>query len=320
MQTESMVIENKTMVSVIMPVYNASATVGRMVDSIIGQTFKDWELIAVDDGSTDGSEGILDEYAKTDSRIKVIHKSNGGVASARQTGMDAANGVYTIHADSDDWVEPTMLEDMLDMAEKEKADIVIADYYTESVAGTTQYISQQSESVEPFAMLKALYAKGLFGGLWHKLIKKEAYNKVQVRFIPGIDYCEDMLVLTKILLYSSPKIVCLPKAYYHYVVNPNSLTQRVSAKGLLSMKRFHEEVSKILPRNEEFDNIVKSFALNEFLVLFTNRLYDTRSHLKSEFARVKDLITSKNYGLRWRCGFRCIDKGFVSLAHKLIKF
>ena len=88
-------------VSIIMPVYNAEATVGRMVGSIVNH------------GSTDRSGAILDGYAARDERVRVLHKSNGGVAAARQDGVDHASGIYTIHADSDDWVEPQMLADMV---------------------------------------------------------------------------------------------------------------------------------------------------------------------------------------------------------------
>lgn len=98
-------------ISVIVPVYKAEAYLHRCVDSIIAQTFTDWELLLVDDGSPDRSGDICDEYASKDARIRVFHKENGGVSSARQKGLDEAIGEYTIHADPDDWVEPTMLEE-----------------------------------------------------------------------------------------------------------------------------------------------------------------------------------------------------------------
>lgn len=306
-------------ISIIMPVYNAGKTVTRMVDSILAQSFTKWELIAVDDGSTDNSGEILDAYAVTDSRIKVFHKPNGGVASARQMGIENATGIYTIHADSDDYVEPSMLKEMLESAVSENADIVISDYYTETINGRTQLIIQKPSSLEPIEVLKALYAKGLFGGLWHKLIKRSTYDKAQARFIPGIDYCEDLLVLTKLLIYAEPKIAYLPKAYYHYVVNPNSLTQRVSAKGLLSMKRFHAETSKIIPNNNDFNRIKQNFAVNEFLVYFKNRLYGSARELHEEYSKTKLYINS-DIGLRWKLGYWCIEHSFIAIAHWLISF
>lgn len=306
-------------ISVIMPVYNAEATVRRMMDSIIAQSFTDWELIAVDDGSTDGSAAILDGYAERDNRIKVIHKLNGGVASARQAGIEAARGMFTIHADSDDWVEPDMLRDMRDKAIADDADMVIADFFTDCNDVSTLSV-QHPESTEPLQVLQGLYAKGLFGGLWHKLIRKSIYDKEGILFIDGINYCEDLLILTKMLLRTNPKISYLPKAYYHYVANDTSLTRSVSPKGLESMKRFHGEAAKTLSSVDGFDNVTDSFAVNEFIVMFTNRLYGSKANLRKEFDKVKHLLSRTNYGIRWKMGFGCIRIGLTGLAHRLIQF
>lgn len=306
-------------VSVIMPVYNAGNTVGRMVDSIIAQTFQDWELIAVDDGSTDGSGAILDRYAAVDSRVRVIHKPNGGVASARKVGIGMACGDYTIHADSDDWVEPTMLEDMLSVAKNREADIVISDYFADAPGTVSRYIVQNIPSCNSSDVLYALYNKGLFGGLCHKLIRRSVYGRAGADFVPEIDYCEDLLVLTRILANADPRIVHLPKAYYHYVENPGSLTQRVTRKGFDSMRRFHKEVIQYLPKEGRFANIPESFALDEFLVLFMNRLYADRCHAKREYLKVKP-FAAKSRNLRWRVGFWCVENGFIRLAHRFIRF
>lgn len=99
-------------VSVIVPVFNTERFIRQCLDSIRQQTYGEFEVIVVDDGSTDRSGAICDEYAQEDTRFKVIHQSNGGVSVARQTGIDAAIGDYTIHIDPDDWVDPTMLEEL----------------------------------------------------------------------------------------------------------------------------------------------------------------------------------------------------------------
>ena len=117
-------------VSIIVPVYKAEAYLHHCLDSILAQTFTDWELLLVDDGSPDRSGVICDEYAAKDDRIIVFHKENGGVSSARQKGQDEAQGEYTIHADPDDWVEPTMLEELYKKAKADDADMVICDYFS----------------------------------------------------------------------------------------------------------------------------------------------------------------------------------------------
>lgn len=115
-------------ISVICPVYNAGQYLRRSIESIVSQTFKQYELILVDDGSTDGSGAVCDEYAAGDSRVKVIHKRNGGVASARQAGMDAASGKWFIHMDSDDWVDSDWLERLHDVAVSSGAEVVCCDF------------------------------------------------------------------------------------------------------------------------------------------------------------------------------------------------
>ena len=104
-------------VSVIVPIYKAEAYLNKCVDSLLVQTLKDFELLLIDDGSPDNSGEICDRYAQKDSRVRVFHKENGGVSSARQCGIDNAYGEYTIHTDPDDWVESTMLEELYEKFE-----------------------------------------------------------------------------------------------------------------------------------------------------------------------------------------------------------
>lgn len=115
-------------VSVIVPAYNIELYVGQCVESIIAQTYCDWELILVNDGSCDRTGEICDEYAKNDERIKVIHKKNGGLVSARKRGLQEAQGEYIFYVDGDDWVTSDALETLCTCAKRENADIVIADY------------------------------------------------------------------------------------------------------------------------------------------------------------------------------------------------
>ena len=112
------------MISVIVPVYNVEAYLERCVESIVGQTYRDLEIILVDDGSKDHSSQICDEWAKKDGRIKVILKENGGAATARNRGIEAASGEFIVFIDSDDWIEPSMFEILLSAIQEEKADVV----------------------------------------------------------------------------------------------------------------------------------------------------------------------------------------------------
>ena len=214
------------LISVIVPIYNAENYLHRCLDSILAQTFTDFELILVNDGSTDCSGKICDEYALKDNRIKVIHKSNGGVASARQMGVDNALGNYTIHADPDDWVEPTMLEELYKKAIEKDADMVICDFYVQTCntcITRTQRISEESSE----ATLLALLSHKLHGSLWNKLIRLECYKKFNIRFVEGLNFCEDYLVCIK-MLKNDIKVAYLNKAFYYYdqFTNDNSITRK----------------------------------------------------------------------------------------------
>lgn len=142
-------------VSVIVPIYKAESYLYKCIDSLLTQTLADIEILLIDDGSPDGSGMICDEYARKDSRVKVFHKSNGGVASARQCGLDHACGEYVIHADPDDWVESDMLQSLYEKAVEEDADMVICDFYYE-IDETEGYVRvcQQPETLDHMTVLK----------------------------------------------------------------------------------------------------------------------------------------------------------------------
>ena len=111
---------NKIELSIIVPVYNVEEYITECIDSILAQTYKDWELILVDDGSTDNSGKICEEYALKDSRIKVIHKENGGLSSARNSGLDIAKGEYITFIDGDDFISPDTIEENINILESQK--------------------------------------------------------------------------------------------------------------------------------------------------------------------------------------------------------
>ena len=183
-------------VSVIVPVYKAESYLHRCVDSLLAQTFPDFEILLIDDGSPDHSGEICDAYAMRDSRVRVFHKENGGVSSARQCGIDNARGEYTIHTDPDDWVEPDMLEELYKKAKEEDADMVICDYYLEGLQ--RQYMNQRPSGLEGQIVLCDLMFQRLHGSLWNKLIRRACYRTYSVMLPKGLDYCEDVITLVQL--------------------------------------------------------------------------------------------------------------------------
>lgn len=209
-------------ISVIVPVYKAENYLCRCVDSLLAQTFQDFEILLIDDGSPDRSGEICDEYAKKDSRVRVFHKENGGVSSARQYGIDNACGEYSIHADPDDWVEPSMLEELYEKAKEDDADMVICDYYYKSPYRHIR-VKQKPSVLNSEIVFQELFQQ-LHGSCWNKLVRQVCYSKYGVTFPKGINYCED-LILNAILLQNGLHIAYIPRAFYHYdqTINENSL-------------------------------------------------------------------------------------------------
>lgn len=209
-----------SLVTFILPVYNAENTIYRCLDSILKQTYCDYEVIIVDDGSIDNSGKICDSYSLRDNRFRVVHTENTGVASARQLGVSLATGEYVIHIDSDDWIESNMLSDM--MNEISDADILVSDYYYNTKHGQT-YV-RQVDCTTSEELLEKIIKGEVFGSLWHKLIRRNLYQNIE--FNTDLTFCEDQLLLFKILTTYQCKVINLHQAYYHYECNEGSITQR----------------------------------------------------------------------------------------------
>lgn len=306
-------------VSIIMAAYNAAPGLERALKSIQSQSLSDWELIVIDDGSTDDTPAILDRYAGADSRINVIHRENGGVATARQWGIDRATGDYSIHIDADDWIECDMLQEMYANAIAESADMVIADFYINKTDGTQILRTQELVSNKPDDILYQLHSNRLFGGLCHKLIRTDIYSKFQITFDPEINYCEDKLVVTKILTKNPTlKVSYLPKAFYHYVQSDTSITGNVTPKAFESIKRYQQAYKEFLPKQDRFLDVEKQEQLNLFLTGFIYKLYDNQE-LAREFPIVRRQAY-RNRSLRWLTGYLLIDLRLYNLARKFIKY
>lgn len=182
--------------SIIVPVYKVEKYLPKCIDSILAQTFTDFELILVDDGSPDRCGEICDEYAGKDSRIRVIHQKNQGVSVARNAGLDIAKGKYIGFVDSDDWIEPKMYETMISTAEKEQSDIVICGirhYNEENVFIYDELTAFGKYNNEQ--MLKYLYSMpNILGGcIWNKIYRFSKIKKI--RYKRGIAFVEDRLYL-----------------------------------------------------------------------------------------------------------------------------
>lgn len=218
-------MENLPKVSVTVPVYNTSPYLKKCLDSLAAQTLKDIEVIIVDDGSTDGSGTICDEYAARHPNFKVIHQSNGGLAVARQTGLDAAKGEYVIPCDSDDWVDPDMYEALYKKGVADKADIVVCGFTEEYPGGRSIHRRVWFESLDPVHHKSDILKTNLHN-TWCRLIKRELFQENRICYEPGVNMGEDKFILYKLLHYN-PKISQIDFYPYHYRKTAGSYTSRL---------------------------------------------------------------------------------------------
>ncbi len=303
-------------ISVIVPVYNSADTLSVLVESFLAQTFTDFELLLIDDGSTDGSADICDRFAGQDVRVKAFHKPNGGVASARKYGVEKAMGEYSIHADSDDFVEPTMLEDMYHKALSDNADIVIADYYVRNTEGKDSRIIQRPSALSaPCVLCDMLYGK-LMGSLWNKMVRHSLYGRIMVPFYEGMDYMEDKLALIQLLRVPEVKVAYIDEPYYHYCLNEHSITHHISLKTYQSVLLFQEKMEQILPDETAFRNYKEEFVFAPLSLAFTYQLLPERE-IRRQFLRALPQIV-KFRKKRWAAAYPFVFLGLLNIARKLI--
>lgn len=213
-------------ISIIIPVYNTEKYLAKCINSVLSQSFSGFECILIDDGSSDKSPIICDEYAKKDSRIIVIHKENGGSSAARNTGLDVAKGEWLTFIDGDDWVEENYLLLLYKNATENNCDISICGYKAINEKG--EFLSKNNKSdliiLNQISAKKALFNYKFIGtGICCKLVKKQIISNNNIRFDIKIKVCEDGLFWFQVF-DKLQKIVYVSTPYYNYLIHDNSIT------------------------------------------------------------------------------------------------
>lgn len=209
--------------SIIVPVFKVEKYLSRCIESILSQTFTDFELLLVDDGSPDNSGKICDKYASIDSRVQVFHKENGGVSSARNLGLDYAKGKWIIFCDSDDWVEKDWIESYHN-AINNIVDIIfqgyIQEYHTHHLVHCIK--NAPNKYIDKILLLEQ---KDLLGWTWCKIFKASIIEDYKIRFNTTLNINEDLLFTLQYCYYAR-SILILPIAKYHYIIYEDSLTKK----------------------------------------------------------------------------------------------
>lgn len=286
-------MENKK-VSIIVAVYNVERYMRRCMDSLLAQTYHHIEVILVDDGSTDGSSAMCDDYARKDGRVKVIHKSNGGVSTARQAGLEAATGDYIIHADPDDYADPAMVEELLAKALQTNADIVTCDFFMNEKLMSQNY----TDSAD---LLRRLIDVSCICVCWNSLVRRQFVVEHAVSFTPSwLSMSEDFLFLIRMLV-AGAAATHLHKAFYHYWVgNAGSLTNHHSPKKLESIKAAISEMGRLVDA-KDYDGFYnrKKYAV---MYAYQGRMF---SIVPTLYPEIHDRLRAegakdRHHGLDWQ--------------------
>lgn len=261
-------MEEAGVVSVIVPVYRVEKWLIRCVESIICQTYRNLEIILVDDGSPDDSGRICDEYAKRDERIVVIHQKNRGVSAARNAALRIAKGQYIGFVDGDDYIEPKMYYELVHAIEEHRADIscvgIIRDNETTGKQRVIRCPGKLTEYSAEEAIKEILYGRDVGISVWSKLFRREAFANV---CFPEGETSEEAYILPKVMC--ERRVVHVGKPMYHYMSRADSLTARYDADATrvawANAKRIDEFVSTFYPALRKASEFYSANILYTFI-------------------------------------------------------
>ena len=260
----------KDIISVVIPIFNAEKYLCKCLDSVVAQTYKDLEIILVDDGSYDESGTICDEYAKIDSRIKVIHKKNGGASSARNAGIKVASGQYITFADSDDWLAKDMYGEMYNASITYDADTVVTGYFR--VRGNqmrAHFFERDTVYTAEEALALLIQNDWMKNYSWNKLYKRSLYEGVSY---PEGEIFEDIPVAYK-LFEKSNRVVVLSACKYYYFLHKGSAVTTTTYKDYLDYCMGHQNRYKDLSvRHPELCKLMLERYIAQTLVPLIDRL------------------------------------------------
>lgn len=283
------------MISVIMLTYNRELLVGRAIESVLGQTYRDFEFIIVDNGSTDSSGKIADEYAEKDSRICVIHRERGNIGSGRNTGLDAAQGEYITFIDDDDWCEPDFLEFLYTLAVENDADVAICGAEKEEQGVSRQVGIDQKVVLEPeSAVVDLMWRKRFNNGFPTKLFHCSLFN--ELRF-PNQGRYDDIYLMYRVL--ADAKCVVsfgLPK--YHVTRHENNNSAATTKDRMITPQYLddyrHAYRQRTIWLSERFPNKTAmwwyfdwSFQLSMVNKIISNHFLDCKTHLEQMCSEIR---------------------------------
>ena len=281
--------------SIIIPVYNVKEYLSACVESVTTQTHADMEIILVDDGSTDGSSELCDELAENDSRIKVVHKANGGLSSARNVGLAIASGEYILFIDSDDyWVSKTFLEDIYSIAKSKNADIVVFNFArkteeNKSYIRNRDFENEISENSKAEVLRLLVIHDKWQSSAWNKMYSKKMLSSNDLEFVGGI-FSEDIDWTARSFI-AAEKIAYLDECPYFYRPNDSSISRNIRYKNIFDLcnniKRI-VELSESIKEADYYEWYMNYCAYQYITFLYNVASFNGEESIKPEIIEMKE--------------------------------
>lgn len=306
-------------VTIVVCIWNVEKTIHKAVDAILAQTYKNLEVILMDDESPDRCPQICEEYARKDSRVITLHKKDEGLAMARNFAMARATGEYITFFDPDDWVEFDCIENMVKKIIEDHADMVICDYYHNDQYRQT-YAKQSPTSLDHWSVLEDITTGRLFGYCWNKLLRFDVIKSKGVSFPKGF-YCDDQYVMCS-LLKDNIKVAYLPKAFYHYVYGSASLSRRYDENSykqdIVIRDAFYQLLIDTPSANSIYQSKTSSIFCRAFL--FGQNVYSSKD-FKDRFSEFYSFVEQKGIeGFLYRKAYQGHYQFAIRIYKSLFRF
>lgn len=293
------------LISIIIPIYNSKKYLGTCIESIIKQSYQNLEILLINDGSTDGSADLCDMYAAQDSRIKVIHKQNGGVSSARNKGLASAQGKYITFVDSDDFVDPGYVFEMHANIIEHNSDLAFCKYakivdsktiYIEEPIPSCLKVNLQNPAFVRFIHRFFDYKQNIFGSSCRLLFKKELAKSLC--FDSDIKTCEDLIFLVNLML-EAKRISCVNKHLYFYRIMPTSASHSYKPDFLNNQIALYNNLQRFfaLFKDKESKKTFQVYSALLCYYVFSNALVHQKPDWKNQIQQARKSVLYNYFSL-----------------------
>ena len=311
-------------ISIVVPIYNVEKYLKQCIESIINQTLQDIEIILVDDGSPDNCPQICDEYAKKDNRIKVVHKKNGGLSSARNAGIEVATGDFIGFVDSDDYIELDMYEKMYNIAKENHVDFVVSDYYKVSDKGKIITTIDMNEGIyDKNRIIKEIFPSLIMGddinygkllSVCYCLYRRDLFIKNNLLFDDEIKYSEDNL-FSSIIGYKANNFYYMKGSYlYNYRYNPNSISSTYKPDAWSVYLKMNNKLKNLFLNIEDYDFRNQLYAhIIYYAFNCINHVGNSDKSFSYKYKEIKRILNTKEL----KEGFKNFKAGNISTKLKI---